>query len=212
MKKFFKMFGAVGLLAGMMMLVGCGDDATPAVATKSAQPLTNATVVAGTVTVATASTASTPAGATALTIPAGSTFTGTKADGTAITTAPTVSVSTPTSGVSGMTQPTSGSTSFTVQSAAGAVDITFDGLTSATFSGAGTTVTIPVSPALTVGSTVSVLVVKANGASSVKSGTVNAGGLSVNVANVTNFCGFYVNPVLRNPSGTTGSINGFNIH
>lgn len=217
MKKFFKMFGAVGLLAGMMMAAGCGDDATPAVNTRSGQHLTNATVVGGTVTVGTTSTASTllppPAGAVALTIPGGSKFT--NGTGPAITTVPTVSVSTPTSGVSGMTQPKTGSaTGFTVQSAAGAVDITFDGLTSVTFVAPfvapGVTVTIPVSPALPVNSTVDILVVKDNGFSYTKKGTVSTDGRSVSVPNVTNFCAFYAAPVLTKTSGGggTGSTGG----
>lgn len=213
MKKFLKMFGLAGLLAGMMMVSGCGDDNSPAVVTKSnAIPATSATVAAGTVTVTTSVEAKTAGDVTALTIPVGVTFSATGTSDTAFTTLPAINVSTPSNGTtSGVAPAKIGTTSFTVTDAAGAVDISFGTASKVTFTGAGATVVIPVVKAP---ATTEVVAIKSDGTSQSLTGAYTApatGTISasnpgkVTVNGVTNFCWFVVSPTFANPSGSTGS-------
>jgi len=170
MKKYFKMFGAVGLLAGMMMLAGCGDDAasttvtTTKAITVAAPAAAGAGVTAGGVAVpaatviytlpaAAATTVTAPKATgtiTAVSIPAATqvvmknlvsgTLAVTSATGTAIN----LNVTAPTNGTTfGDTVKVAGTT-FAVSDSAGVVDISIAGFDGFALTGLGATVNIPV--------------------------------------------------------------------
>lgn len=234
MKKFFKMFGAAGLLAGMLILGGCGDDAAaPTTTTKSTTIPTTSVAAApvGSPTGSIATTAAVPAtSSTSVSIngvattltggvtinsgvtivpPAGSTFT--------TATPPVIQVTQPLNGTTiDNTTAIVGGISFVVDDAAGSVDISIQGVNSFTLQGGtGATVTIPVvkTPTLGAGNTTEVVFVKTDGTSGTLSGTYAAttgttGPGVVTVTNVTNFCRFMVNPHFRRVSGNTGATGG----
>lgn len=188
MKKFMKMFGAVGLLAGMMMASGCGDDAAPATQTKAtAVTVTTPSLAAVTVmgganipvgtvvySLPAATTTATAPGVTgtvnAVSIPASTqvavyklvngVLTLTSASGTTAT----INVATPVNGTTaGVPVVKVGTTSFTVADAAGAVDISFAGADAFKLSGTGATVNIPVAKAPDNTTTPQVVAIKADG-------------------------------------------------
>jgi hypothetical protein len=223
MKKYFKMFGAVGLLAGMMMLAGCGDDAAPSTVSKSTTiPTTSvkAGTTAGTIetTVAVAPTAAVAVGTqtltAAVTIPIGVVITPPAGSTFSATAPPTIVITQPVNGTTaGLPAITSGTT-FTVADAAGSADYAISGVSSFTLSGVGASVKIPVVKAPDNTVTPQVVAVKANGATTVypKAGsttsyTAAVGTTSgyVTVNNVTDFCWFIVNPKKASTTGT-GSV------
>jgi hypothetical protein len=205
-KKFVTILGSVAMLGALLMVGGCGDDSSPATQSNVTQlTSTNSTLNAnGTVTTTAAVTATTAGGTTALTIPTGTIITAKDATGATVnfTSFPAIVVSTPTSGVSGMPNPiTSG---FTIDSTAGAIDITIGGQNTVTFS-QPVTITIIVDLSKVTNKTVNMN--KNDGKGWINKGTATITG---NVATVqtTSFCWFGIDNVYRATSGSTGSGNG----
>jgi hypothetical protein len=227
MSTFFKMFGFAGLLAGMLMIGGCGDDnpaqTTTTVATK--QTTTTAPIVDGAVPVASTVVAA-PAGAppvaaiAQVSIPA-TTITS-SASGQTLTAAPVVSVSIPvdytTSGVTA-TKPTAATPSYAVDSSAGAVDVSFSGASQVTLTN-GAEVKIPVITTPDNTTHPEVVSIKADGTSAIvpaaqtsytapATGTISATNPgTVTVSNVKDFCWFVVNPHFRKRDNSTGATGG----
>lgn len=217
MNKFFKKLGAAGLLAGMMMVAGCGDDSTSSPTGVSSSTVIPATSVEAAPPGAPAGSISTkvsiiaPASATvgtktltaAITIPAGVTITPPSGSTFSLTSPPTIVVTIPVDGkTSGVPRITVGSTSFVVANADGAADFSLAGYTSFTVGGVGATVRIPV---LTVPATpIRVVMIKPSGKTyTITAGvTYDAATSSVTVPGVTDFCHGVVNP--QSVSGTGG--------
>jgi hypothetical protein len=209
MNKFFKMFGTVGLLAGMLMVGGCGGGDNNSSSSVDSKPTPVAATVAatGVATTTAAVTPATPAGVPVMTIPAGLTITSDATGG--FSAAPTITISTPSNGTtSGVVPAKSGTTSYTVTDAAGSVDISFNTTGKVTL-GTGVPVTIPVVKAPT--TPIQVMAIKSDGSTHVyttgvvytpTSGTTGPG--TVTIPSVSDFCWFVVSPLFTSSTGSTG--------
>jgi hypothetical protein len=205
-KKFVTILGSVAMLGALLMVGGCGDDSSPATQSNKTQlSSANATVnTNGTVTTTAAVPATTANGATAMTIPAGTVITAKDANGAQVnfTSLPAINVTTPKSGVSGMPDPiTKG---FTIDSTAGAVDITIGGQNAITFS-QEVTINITVDPAKVTNKTVNMNKNDGKGWINVGTATING---NVATGKTDTLCWFGIDNVYRNTTGSTGSGSG----
>jgi hypothetical protein len=230
MKKFFKMFGAVGLLAGMLMVTGCGSDSsTPLTTTTSTTTIPVASVKAGAAAGTVTTTATVPVAATPITVD-GVTQAQAKvtiANGATIIPPTGVSFSAAAPPTIVITQPVNGTTLgvipalvkgayFAVTGSAGSVDVSIAGVSSFSLTGAGIDVEIPVTfkPAIVAGK-VEVVFIKLDGRSGIvpQGGTYTAtagttGPGVVKVTDIRDFCWLTVNPTFTAITTTTGSTGG----
>ena len=210
MKSFFKAFGFTALLAGLLISGGCGGYS--ATVSQSTDTAPSVVFNAGAATTTAQISANSATGLTALTIPAGIVIT----TPGGFSAAPAITVTVPTGNPNSLVGSyTLGGTTYRVNDAAGAVDISFGTSGNVTLSGAGATVKIPVSAAPA--NPIVVTSVKPNGvAGTIYSSANNATSVNqvtyasgvVTVTRVTDFCAFLVNA--QASSGSTGSSGGSN--
>lgn len=207
---------SVCLIALGLVMNGCGAGSLPTTVAEGT-PISSTQVAAGSsagsIVASVPLTAIAPlqAGAsktvTAISIPSGATIIPPAGTTFSATTPPVINVTTPgdnmTTAAAGLPKVTPSGTAFTVESSAGAVDISLSGASSFTLSSPAT-VKVPVNQVLT--NPVDVYTVKANGTTTKLSGTysVENGNKIVSVS-VADFCWIIIKPKFLSTTGLTGS-------
>ena len=206
-----KILGSTTVLGSLLLVGGCGSDSsTPAASTVSSSTTIATTSVAagataGTIKTSTDVSAKTSSGATAITIPAGVTITPPAGKTFDANNPPTIEVKT-FNDVSALPAPLTAG--FTVNSVAGAVDVTVGGLNGITFSGGKATISIPIAAGTT---TCEVFVNKNDGKGYKDLGSASSCANGVATIAVADLCTYAVNPVFKGATGSTGGTgsNGF---